>query len=37
MENDASTGGGVRRRGPLPSQEESLQMEQRRGKFTRAR
>lgn len=30
-------GGSVRRRGPLPSQEESLQMEQRRGKFTRAR
>ncbi|CZT06824.1 related to polyadenylation factor I subunit 2 [Rhynchosporium graminicola] len=27
----------VRRRGPLPSQEESLQMEQRRGKFQRAR
>jgi polyadenylation factor subunit 2 len=32
-----SSGGGVRRRGPLPSQEESLQMEQRRGKYTRAR
>ena len=27
----------VRRRGPLPSQEESLQMEQRRGNYTRAR
>ncbi|KAH6712229.1 WD40-repeat-containing domain protein [Leptodontidium sp. 2 PMI_412] len=33
----ASSSGTVRRRGPLPSQEESLQMEQRRGKFTRAR
>jgi polyadenylation factor subunit 2 len=37
----ASEGGGsgatVRRRGPLPSQEESLQMEQRKGKYTRAR
>jgi polyadenylation factor subunit 2 len=30
-------GGSVRRRGPLPSQEESLQMEQRKGKYTRAR
>ncbi|TVY30790.1 Polyadenylation factor subunit [Lachnellula hyalina] len=30
-------GGNVRRRGPLPSQEESLQMEQRKGKYTRAR
>jgi polyadenylation factor subunit 2 len=29
--------GGVRKRGPLPSQEESLQMEQRRGNFTKAR
>lgn len=29
--------GTVRRRGPLPSQEESLQMEQRKGKYTRAR
>lgn len=29
--------GGVRRRGPLPSQEESLQMEQRKGKYTRMR
>jgi polyadenylation factor subunit 2 len=29
--------GAVRKRGPLPSQEESLQMEQRRGKYTRAR
>ncbi|KAK6580160.1 hypothetical protein PZA11_007182 [Diplocarpon coronariae] len=27
----------VRRRGPLPSQAESLQAEQRKGKFTRAR
>jgi polyadenylation factor subunit 2 len=33
----ANTGGGVRRREPLPSQEESLQMEQRKGKYTRAR
>ncbi|PVH82499.1 WD40 repeat-like protein [Cadophora sp. DSE1049] len=33
----ASGAGSVRRRGPLPSQEESLQMEQRRGKYTRAR
>ena len=38
MENsDSGAGGSVRRRGPLPSQEESLQMEQRRGKYTRAR
>lgn len=29
--------GSVRRRGPLPSQEESLQMEQQRGRYTRAR
>ena len=29
--------GSVRRRGPLPSQEESLQMIQKQGKFTRAR
>lgn len=28
--------GSVRRRGPLPSQEESLQMEQRKGKYRRA-
>lgn len=37
--NDAPepSGGGIRRRGPLPSQEESLQMEQRRGNYTRAR
>ncbi|OBT87340.1 hypothetical protein VE02_03008 [Pseudogymnoascus sp. 03VT05] len=26
---------GVRKRGPLPSQQESLQMEQRKGKYTR--
>jgi polyadenylation factor subunit 2 len=32
-----SGGGSIRRRGPLPSQEESLQMEQRKGKYTRAR
>lgn len=31
------SGSTVRRRGPLPSQEESLQMEQKRGKYTRAR
>lgn len=36
-ENREETGGSVRRRGPLPSQEESLQAEIRRGKFTRAR
>jgi polyadenylation factor subunit 2 len=37
-EGSGSGGGGsIRRRGPLPSQEESLQMEQRKGKFTRAR
>ncbi|RKF83386.1 Polyadenylation factor subunit 2 [Golovinomyces cichoracearum] len=29
--------GSVRRKGPLPSQEESLQMEQRKGKYTRPR
>ncbi|CAG8961819.1 hypothetical protein HYFRA_00013995 [Hymenoscyphus fraxineus] len=34
---EGGSGGSVRRRGPLPSQEESLQMEQRRGKYTRAR
>lgn len=35
---DGSIGAvGVRKRGPLPSQEESLQMEQRRGNFTKAR
>jgi len=33
----ANSAASVRRRGPLPSQEESLQMEQRRGKYTRAR
>lgn len=32
-----ASGGGVRRRGPLPSQEESLQAEQRKGKFRIAR
>lgn len=32
-----SADSGVRRRGPLPSQAESLQMEQRKGKYTRAR
>lgn len=39
-EQAPAQGGGtssVRRRGPLPSQAESLQMEQRKGKFTRAR
>lgn len=39
--NEQSSGGsggsGVRRRGPLPSQEESLMMEQKKGKYTRAR
>ncbi|TAQ90913.1 hypothetical protein B7494_g762 [Chlorociboria aeruginascens] len=35
--HNESNAGGVRRRVPLPSQEESLQMEQRRGKFTRSR
>ncbi|RFU29159.1 hypothetical protein B7463_g7168, partial [Scytalidium lignicola] len=34
---ESNGSGGVRRRGPLPSQEESLQMEQRRGNYTRAR
>lgn len=35
-ENGGSSGGGsIRRRGPLPSQEESLRMEQRYGKFTK--
>lgn len=34
LDNSAA---GIRKRGPLPSQEESLQMEQRRGNFTRAR
>ncbi|TQS36801.1 hypothetical protein Golomagni_02739 [Golovinomyces magnicellulatus] len=29
--------GSVRRKGPLPSQEESLQMEQRKGNYTRPR
>lgn len=32
-----TSGGSVRRRGPLPSQEESLRMEQRQGKYTKAR
>jgi polyadenylation factor subunit 2 len=36
-ETPSAAGGSVRRRGPLPSQEESLQMEQRKGKYTRAR
>ncbi len=35
--NTSAGGGSIRRRGPLPSQEESLQMEQRKGKYTRAR
>ena len=35
--NSDAAGGSVRRRGPLPSQEESLQAEQRKGKYTRAR
>ncbi|SZF04409.1 unnamed protein product [Blumeria hordei] len=37
MQPTENTGGGIRRKGPLPSQEESLQMEQRKGKYTRAR
>ncbi|KAI1007766.1 Polyadenylation factor subunit 2 [Podosphaera aphanis] len=37
VEGAGGAGGGVRRKGPLPSQEESLQMEQRKGKYTRAR
>jgi polyadenylation factor subunit 2 len=36
-ETSSGGGGSIRRRGPLPSQEESLQMEQRKGKYTRAR
>lgn len=36
-EQQGAGGGSIRKRGPLPSQEESLQMEQRRGKYTRAR
>ncbi|KAI6246761.1 Polyadenylation factor subunit 2 [Erysiphe necator] len=34
---NSSSGGSIRRKGPLPSQEESLQMEQRKGKYTRLR
>ncbi|KAK4693967.1 polyadenylation factor subunit 2, partial [Lecanoromycetidae sp. Uapishka_2] len=34
---DGAGGGGVRRRGPLPSQQESLMEEQRRGKYRTAR
>ncbi len=34
---NASNGGSVRRRGPLPSQQESLMEEQRRGKYRIAR
>jgi polyadenylation factor subunit 2 len=37
IKEENAGGGSVRRRGPLPSQEESLQMEQRKGKYTRAR
>ncbi|KAK1081444.1 pre-mRNA cleavage and polyadenylation factor (CPF) complex subunit [Friedmanniomyces endolithicus] len=33
----ATNGGSIRRRGPLPSQEESLQAEMRQGKFRTAR
>ncbi|PQE10748.1 polyadenylation factor subunit 2 protein [Rutstroemia sp. NJR-2017a BBW] len=33
----ANSAGGIRKRGPLPSQEESLQAIQRQGKYTRAR
>jgi polyadenylation factor subunit 2 len=35
--SDQSGTASIRRRGPLPSQAESLQMEQRKGKYTRAR
>jgi polyadenylation factor subunit 2 len=35
QDGDGSAGS-IRRRGPLPSQEESLQMEQKRGRYTRA-
>ena len=35
--NSPVTGGAIRRRAPLPSQEESLRMEQRRGNFTNIR
>lgn len=34
--SDSSTAAAARRRAPLPSQEESLKMEQRRGNYTRA-
>jgi polyadenylation factor subunit 2 len=33
----STVAGTVRRRGPLPSQEESLQMEQKKGRYTHAR
>ena len=36
MENGGGSGS-VRRRGPLPSQQESLMEEQRRGKYRTAR
>jgi polyadenylation factor subunit 2 len=34
---DAETAESLRRRAPLPSQEESLRHEQRQGKYTRAK
>ena len=34
---ETTSTGSVRRRAPLPSQEESLQMEQRKGRYTKAR
>lgn len=37
MNGGGDAGGTVRRRGPLPSQEQSLQQEQSRGRFTHAR
>jgi len=37
QDGDNSSGSSIRRRGPLPSQEESLKMEQRQGKYTKAR
>lgn len=38
-QNDAAgmNGGGVRKRGPLPSQEDSLKEEMRHGRYTKAR
>lgn len=36
QDSDSGTSS-IRRKGPLPSQEESLQMEQRKGRYTKAR